>query len=339
MIKPIHTILQMGVFWRSRARYLEKFFCSTMATERMFPMWDLSNYQRSATCKGLRTLNWTCTSKVIIQLSKGLHFQEKSDIDQGFFIGRTGSHSMCGPLELGICECGPCSEKFAHPWSRSYLQYICILWFSSGPYLYFLLTFDSSVEYDPLKLDNQESTTSPSIMTFFSHILVLLMIKTDDTVDSSFQWYIIDTSWSRIFCVIQSQLRVCSLSLYMHGRLHVKHCLSTMVSIYPFQYLLIYLYSRDYVSIHNGSSLSAPIIGKYCGSPYPFSVISTVSTLFVMFKSDSTSTFRGFNASYELVREQLILALFWLFSLMLFLGSRSFPTDLGSWWFTSIFPE
>ena len=25
---------------------------------------------------------------------------------------------MCGPLKLWICECGPCSEKFAHPCHR-----------------------------------------------------------------------------------------------------------------------------------------------------------------------------------------------------------------------------
>ena len=49
--------------------------------ERMFPIWDLSNHQRSATCKGLRTLNWTYTSTFIVQLSKGLYVQEKSDID------------------------------------------------------------------------------------------------------------------------------------------------------------------------------------------------------------------------------------------------------------------
>ena len=87
MMKPIHAILQMGFFRRSRGRYLEKFFWSRIAMERMFPIWNLSNHQRSVTCKGFRALNWTYTSTFIVQLSKGLHFQGKSDIDQGFFIG------------------------------------------------------------------------------------------------------------------------------------------------------------------------------------------------------------------------------------------------------------
>jgi len=58
---------------------------------------------------------------------------------------------------------------------------------------------------------------------------------------------------------------------------------------------------HDYVSIHNGSSLSAPMIGKYCGIQSPFSVVSTVSSLFMMFKSDISLTYRGFNASYEII--------------------------------------
>ena len=63
--------------------------------------------------------------------------------------------------------------------------------------------------------------------------------------------------------------------------------------------------SYDYVSIHNGSSLSSPMIGKYCGSQSPFSVVSTASSLVMMFKSDSSINMQGFNASYELVGELL----------------------------------
>ena len=58
---------------------------------------------------------------------------------------------------------------------------------------------------------------------------------------------------------------------------------------------------HDYLSVHNGSSLSAPMIGKYCGSQTPFSVMSTVSSLFMMFRSDSSLNYKGFNATYELI--------------------------------------
>ena len=62
-------------------------------------------------------------------------------------------------------------------------------------------------------------------------------------------------------------------------------------------------YRHDYVSVYNGSSLSAPMIGKYCGSQLPFSVVSTVSSLFMMFKSDGSLNYRGFNATYEIIGE------------------------------------
>ena len=65
-------------FWRQAPR--PPFF-STMAMERMFSVCDLINHQRFATCKELPTLNWTSTSTFIVQLSKGLHLQEKSGID------------------------------------------------------------------------------------------------------------------------------------------------------------------------------------------------------------------------------------------------------------------
>ncbi len=65
--------------------------------------------------------------------------------------------------------------------------------------------------------------------------------------------------------------------------------------------IVINLYRHDYLSVHNGSSLAFPLLGKFCGSRSPFSVMSTVSSLFMMFNSDSSIVFRGFNATYELL--------------------------------------
>eukprot|EP00795_Rhopilema_esculentum_P014104 gene14104-5092_t len=58
---------------------------------------------------------------------------------------------------------------------------------------------------------------------------------------------------------------------------------------------------HDYVSVYNGSSASAPMIGKYCGVQSSFSVRSTVSSLFMMFRSDSSLNYRGFSANYEII--------------------------------------
>ena len=70
-----------------------------------------------------------------------------------------------------------------------------------------------------------------------------------------------------------------------------------------FHILTIYGFRFDYVRIHSGSSLAAPVIGTYCGSRSPFSVVSTASSLAMMFKSDSSFAYQGFNASYEIVGE------------------------------------
>eukprot|EP00794_Sanderia_malayensis_P003246 gene3246-3727_t len=59
---------------------------------------------------------------------------------------------------------------------------------------------------------------------------------------------------------------------------------------------------HDKLNIYNGSSLSAPQIGSYCGSRVvPFNVSSTVSSLFMQFISDSSLAYRGFRATYEII--------------------------------------
>ena len=37
-------------------------------------------------------------------------------IIRGFSQVEAGGHRICGPLQHTICECGPCTERFAHPY-------------------------------------------------------------------------------------------------------------------------------------------------------------------------------------------------------------------------------
>ena len=63
-------------------------------------------------------------------------------------------------------------------------------------------------------------------------------------------------------------------------------------------------------------TLSSPMIGKYCVSQSPFSVVSTVSSLAMMCKSDYSATMRVFNASYDIVGELLNTTLLKVISLL-----------------------
>ena len=63
----------------------------------------------------------------------------------------------------------------------------------------------------------------------------------------------------------------------------------------------------DSLTIRNGSSGNAPLLGRYCGTTFPSVITSTVSSMFVQFVSDRSLAYRGFNASYELIGESILL--------------------------------
>ncbi|XP_032591059.1 cubilin homolog isoform X2 [Drosophila grimshawi] len=74
--------------------------------------------------------------------------------------------------------------------------------------------------------------------------------------------------------------------------------------------------TKDYVQIHDGNTLTAPLIGRFCGHELPFgngTLVSTQEQLFFWFRSDNATQARGFNLTWnsqELVcGEQLRLAL------------------------------
>ena len=67
--------------------------------------------------------------------------------------------------------------------------------------------------------------------------------------------------------------------------------------------LLFYFFttqsSADYVSVYDGDSTSAPLIGQFSGSSLPAPITSSSTKLYVRFTSDGSSEYRGFNARYR----------------------------------------
>ena len=57
--------------------------------------------------------------------------------------------------------------------------------------------------------------------------------------------------------------------------------------------------SADYVSVYDGDSTSAPLIGQFSGSSLPAPITSSSTKLYVRFTSDSPWQYRGFAARYR----------------------------------------
>ena len=57
--------------------------------------------------------------------------------------------------------------------------------------------------------------------------------------------------------------------------------------------------SADYVSVYDGDSTSAPLIGQFSGSSLPAPITSSSTKLYVRFTSDGSSQYRGFAARYR----------------------------------------
>ena len=57
--------------------------------------------------------------------------------------------------------------------------------------------------------------------------------------------------------------------------------------------------SIDYVSVYDGDSTSAPLIGQFSGSSLPAPITSSSTKLYVRFTSDGSSQYRGFTARYR----------------------------------------
>lgn len=55
----------------------------------------------------------------------------------------------------------------------------------------------------------------------------------------------------------------------------------------------------DYVIIRDGSTSKSPMIGKFCGTSRPATITSTGNFLWIGFRSDSSTTKKGFKAVWE----------------------------------------
>ena len=57
----------------------------------------------------------------------------------------------------------------------------------------------------------------------------------------------------------------------------------------------------DYVTVYDGSSLRAPVIGRYSGDKRPFPLKSSSKNLYVRFTSDAAQNkqYKGFRANYR----------------------------------------
>ena len=54
----------------------------------------------------------------------------------------------------------------------------------------------------------------------------------------------------------------------------------------------------DYVEVRDGSTASAPLIGRFCGTTAPNPVTTTLNAMYVRFSSDYSVTHPGFKMTY-----------------------------------------
>ena len=55
----------------------------------------------------------------------------------------------------------------------------------------------------------------------------------------------------------------------------------------------------DSLTLYDGDSTSAPMIGEYCGNSIPNNQISTSNSVLIHFESDWASTRSGFHLEYQ----------------------------------------
>ena len=55
----------------------------------------------------------------------------------------------------------------------------------------------------------------------------------------------------------------------------------------------------DFVSVRDGATADSKEIGKYCGQTHPEAIISSTSSLFIIFKSDKSAAGKGFSADWK----------------------------------------
>ena len=59
----------------------------------------------------------------------------------------------------------------------------------------------------------------------------------------------------------------------------------------------------DSVSVYDGSSRAAPLLGTFYGNVLPSDVYSTNAAMSVFFETDGTGTWKGFSINYTVIRK------------------------------------
>ncbi|KAI4575387.1 hypothetical protein MJG53_011590 [Ovis ammon polii x Ovis aries] len=57
--------------------------------------------------------------------------------------------------------------------------------------------------------------------------------------------------------------------------------------------------SEDYLAVYDGSNISDPLLGQFCGSNLPPSIRSSNNSMFLVFKTDSIQTARGWRITFR----------------------------------------
>ena len=60
-----------------------------------------------------------------------------------------------------------------------------------------------------------------------------------------------------------------------------------------------FIFSYDALTLYDGDSTAAPILGKYCGLLIPASHVSSNNEVLIHFKSDSAIRYTGFQMKYH----------------------------------------
>jgi len=57
--------------------------------------------------------------------------------------------------------------------------------------------------------------------------------------------------------------------------------------------------SEDYLAVYDGSNISDPLLGQFCGSNLPPNIRSSNNSMFLVFKTDSIQTARGWRITFR----------------------------------------
>ncbi|XP_071475764.1 cubilin [Marmota flaviventris] len=88
-------------------------------------------------------------------------------------------------------------------------------------------------------------------------------------------------------------------NLYCVYNITVRNDRVVLLKFGDFNVALSTFCSHDYLAVYDGSNMSDPLLGKFCGSKLPPTVKSSNNSMVLVFKTDSVQTARGWNAIFR----------------------------------------